>query len=492
MSTEQNASEVAVLVPDQEESTASAQSQQVGHVNPDLLDPQKAMWKPLLIFLIPFILSNVLQSLGGTVGSSVVGKGIGETALASLNVVMPVMFFMISFVFGLGSASSVLIGQAFGAGDQERIRKTVNTSLKFALILGVIVGIAGYAFARDLLILIQSPPTIIEGAVQFSRVMFIGMPLWFVYIIYTTFLRGTGDSKTPLYFLIISTALQILFSPWFAFGWLGVPAFGLVGVAFANILSLLITMIILVVYLAYKKHLLALDWSFVREIGIDREILLLMVKIGIPTSIQMVSVSLSELAVIFLINMHGERAVAAYGAVIQVITYVQMPAISLSMAVGIFGSQLIGARAVHRLGALLRSGILLNYIMGIILVGISYLFSEYILAWFLVDPVTLEMAQKTLLMVLWSYMIFGHAMIVSGLMRSSGTVFWPTVIGIFTVWGVQVPVAYLLSKVWGMGLDGIWLAYPVSFTVSLLLEYGYYYFFWKNKDHGILFAEKPE
>jgi putative MATE family efflux protein len=450
------------------------------------------MWKPLLIFLIPFIISNVLQSLGNTVGSSVVGKGISESALASLNVVMPVTFFLISFVIGLGSASSVLIGQAFGAGDHKRIRRTINTSLKFSLLLGVIIAIIGTVFTRELLSLIHTPPSLMESATSFARVIFVSLPIQFFYIIYTVFLRGTGDSKTPLYFLCISTVLQIIFSPLFAFGWLGLPAFGLIGVGMAYIASIMITLVILLIYLHRTRHLLALDRSFIQERGLDREILRLMIKIGLPTSIQMVFVSLSEVAVIFLINGYGPQSVAAYGAVIQVITYVQMPAISLGMAVGIFGSQLIGAQATHRLPALLRSGILLNYVIGISLVALSYLFSRTILSWFLVEPSTLAIAEKILLLVLWSYLIFGHAMIVSGIMRASGTVFWPTVIGIFTVWGVQVPVAYFLSKVVGMGLDGVWMAYPISFTVSLILEYGYYMFFWKNRQHDSLFKQPVE
>lgn len=477
---------------EQKEQVNEVASSQEKKINPDLLDPQKAMWKPLLIFLIPFIISNVLQSLGNTVSSSVVGKGISESALASLNVVMPVIFFLISFVFGLGSASSVLIGQAFGAGDYKRIRRTINTSLKFSVLLGVLIAIIGIVFTRELLSMIHTPSSLMDSAIQFARVIFVGLPIQFFYISYTVFLRGTGDSKTPLYFLCISTGLQIILSPLFAFGWLGLPTFGLIGVGMAQIGSIIITLVILLIYLHRTGHMLALDRSFIQERGMDREILRLMIKIGLPTSIQMVFVSLSEVAVIFLINGYGPQSVAAYGAVIQVITYVQMPAISLGMAVGIFGSQLIGAKAIDRLSTLLRSGILLNYVIGIALVAISYIFSRTILSWFLVEPSTLAMAENILLLILWSYLIFGHAMIVSGIMRASGTVFWPTIIGIFTVWGVQVPVAYFLSKIAGFGLDGVWMAYPISFTVSLLLEYGYYIFFWKNRQHDTLFKQPVE
>jgi Na+-driven multidrug efflux pump len=190
-----------------------------------------------------------------------------------------------------------------------------------------------------------------------------------------------------------------------------------------------------------------------------------------------------------LINSYGAQATAAYGAVIQVITYVHMPAISLGMAIGIFGSQLIGARATQRLGSLLKNAIMLNYVIGAVLVGIVYLFREPILALFLTEGTTLEMAERILLLVLWSYMLFGHGMVISGLMRASGTVLWPTLIGIFAVWGVQVPVAYLLSEGLGWGLDGVWLAYPVAFLFSLTAEYVYYRVSWKKKKHDVIFNE---
>lgn len=468
------------------EPLAETKTQQV---DPALLDPDQPIWKPLLVFLIPLMASNILQSLGGTVSSIIVGQGIGENALASINVVMPLIFFLISLVIGIGGASSVLIGQAFGANDIAQIKKVVNTSLKFSFFVGIILAILGVVFAPELLNMIHTPPAVIGNATQFARIVFAGLPLMFVYMIYTTFLRGTGDSKTPFYFLLLSTAINIIVAPILALGLWGLPAFSVKGIAVAMLLSNVIAMVTLFIYLKKKNHLLAVDRTLFNSLKMDPQILKLMIKIGLPSGIQMVFISLSEIAVIFLINSYGAQATAAYGAVIQVITYVQMPAMSLGMAIGIFGSQLIGARANHRLGALLKSGVLLNYVIGLVLVGITYLFSEQILALFLTESTTLAMAEEILLLVLWSYLLFGNSMVISGLMRSSGTVLWPTLIGIVAVWGVQVPVAYVLSKTMGLGLTGVWMAYPVAFAFSLIASYLYYRLQWKNKEHRNLFQE---
>lgn len=473
----------------QTEDTHIDQEEPKQQINTELLDPNLPIWKPLFFFLLPLMASNMLQSLGGTVSSIIVGQGIGENALAAINVVMPLIFFLISLVIGIGGASSVLIGQAFGASDWSRMKKIVSTSLQFSFFLGVFVALIGVMFTSQLLTIIQTPAEIMADATKFARIVFAGLPLMFVYMIYTTFLRGTGDSKTPFYFLLISTIINVVVSPILALGWLGFPSLSVSGIALAMLLSNLISMVILFIYLYRKKHMLAVDASLFRSFKMDAQILKLMIKIGLPSGIQMVFISLSEIAVIFLINAYGAQATAAYGAVIQVITYVQMPALSLGMAVGIFGSQLIGARANHRLNTLLKNGIMLNYVIGIILLVITYLFSRQILALFLVEPSTLAMAQTILLFVLWSYLLFGHSMVISGLMRSSGTVLWPTLIGIFAVWGVQVPSAYIYSKIVGMGLNGIWLAYPTAFAFSLLATYVYYRFWWKKKEHGNIFKQ---
>lgn len=471
---------------DSSESTSDLELSQEKEKSLDILDPNKPIWKPLVVFLIPLMLSNALQSLGGTISAIIMGRGLGEEALAAASAVFPVTFFLISIVIGIGSASSILIGQAYGGKEMDRLKQTVHTSLKFSFLLGLVMATIGLLFARPLLEMMGTPEVIIDSSVEFAQIMFAFLPIQFIYINYTTFLRGTGDSKTPFYFLIISTVLNITLTPFLSLGWAGFPELGLRGVAIASVLSITVTLILLMADLKRKKHILMVDQTFFTKLTWDGQILKLLLKIGIPTSVQMIFVSLSAVAVVVLINGYGEKATAAYGAVMQVITYVQFPAMSLGMAVGIFGSQIIGAGAINRLKSLFTSSILLNYMIGIVLVSLVYLFSSVILSWFLVEPSTLSLAKEILYIVLWSYMIFGHAAIISGLMRSSGTVFWPTLIGIIAIWGVQVPCAYLLSGIYG--LNGVWMAYPIAFTFNMIVQYAYYRFFWRGKQHDSLFA----
>lgn len=264
-------------------------------------------------------------------------------------------------------------------------------------------------------------------------------------------------------------------------GYLGFPKLGVEGAAYATIISTVLTFAALIVYLNVIKHPLRLDRKALSHLKPDFPLVRLMLRLGIPSSINMILVSLSEIAVISFVNYFGSSATAAYGAVNQVASYVQMPAISLGISVSIFAAQAIGAGQFERLEKIVRASVLLNYITGGVLVVIVYIFSRDILSWFLTDKVTLGTAHSLLMITLWSYLIFGNAQIFAATMRASGTVLWPTVFSVISIRAVEVPVAYVLSQHTSLGIRGIWVGYPAAFIVSLLLQYLYYRLVWKKK-----------
>jgi putative MATE family efflux protein len=450
------------------------------------VDNDKPVWRVMLVFLIPLMLSNALQSISGTVSSILLGQFIGVNALATVSSFFPVFFFLISFVIGLGSASSILIGQAYGAQNHERVKSVMGTTLTSTFLLGSLLAIIGGIFAKDMLGLIGTPANILADAAAYARIFFYAMPILFLSISYTTFIRGTGDSKTPFYFLIISTALTIALTPILVLGMFGFPALRINGAAWANVIGSFITFFIFLVYLYRANHPLRFDRKTLHYLKLDGGIFKLLIKIGIPTSVQMVLISLAMIAVVSFVNRFGSLATAAYGAVNQIASYVMMPAMSLGMAVSIFGAQAIGAGLSERLKKVLYAGVMLNYIIGGILISLAYLFAGTLLSLFISEEQTMELAHELLRITLWSYLIFGHASVMSGMMRSSGTVFWPTALSIASIWGVEVPVAYVLS--YRVGIEGIWFAYPIAFFVNLLLQYGYYQFFWKKKSHTQLIS----
>ncbi len=443
------------------------------------LDDSKPIWRSMALFLIPLMLSNILQSLGQSANSIYIGRLVGVNALAAVSAIFPIVFFLVSFLIGLASGSTALIGQAYGASDHTRVKEIAGSTIALTLVLGAIVGILGGVFAYPMLAALHTPANIIAASASYARVTFFGIPIFFTYLIYTTFMRGTGDTKTPFYVLIASTALTMSLTPALILGWLGLPRFGTNGAAIGNILASALALVGLLVYLRRTGNPLALDAEMLRNVRLRWPLVRTIAKIGIPTSVNLVMVSLSEIALLSLVNGYGSLAVAAYGAVNQVVSYVQFPAISIAIAASIFSSQSIGAGRTDRVPTVVRAAIVLNYVIEGVLIALAYVFSSDLISLFVASPPTVAIAHSLLMITLWSYAIFGNSRVLSAIMIASGTVVWPTAIGIVSIWGVEVPVAYALAA--RIGLDGVWYGYPAAFVAALVAQSCYFLFVWKRK-----------
>lgn len=447
----------------------------------NVFEEGKPMWQILLVFLIPLMLSNVLQSASQTMASIWIGRLISTQALGAISAVFPIIFLLFSFVFGVSSGSSVLIGQAFGARDLHKVKRVAGTVLAAALYLGIIVAVLGALGSPTMLGWLATPPDILPQSDAYAKVIFITMPIFFVYFVYATILRGTGDSQTPFYALIVSSLLAIAITPLFILGVFGLPKLGVVSAAVAGFIANGAALAWLIYYLHRRNHPLKFDREMFADMVIDWKILGAVVRIGVPTGIQVMMVSLAEIAILGMVNRFGSSATAAYGAVNQVVGYVQFPAISIGIAASIFGAQCIGARREDKLGSVVRSAVGLNYVVGGIIILLCYIFAWNILGWFITDPHTLDIAHQLLMITLWSYLFFGNSAVLSGLMRGSGSVLWPTINGIFAVLCVEVPVAFVLMH--RFGLYGVWIGYPAAYCVVLALQFSYYELVWKRKTH---------
>lgn len=231
----------------------------------------QSVWRSMSLFLVPLLLSNVLQSVGQLVGMVFVGRWLGVDALAAVSSFFPLFFLLISFTIGIGSGSSILIGQAYGAKNEERMKAIVGTTLTFTFMLGVVLAVVGSVFTLDILRLMGTPENVIDVSVRYARILFCAMPLMFLYFAYTTFLRGTGDSKTPFYTLIVSTVINIGLLPLLILGLFGLPKFGIYGSAYATVISNIVTFIVLMIYLRKRKHPLAFDRTALRSLKMDKK-----------------------------------------------------------------------------------------------------------------------------------------------------------------------------------------------------------------------------
>ena len=437
------------------------------------------LWKTFLVFLAPMMLSNILQALFGTINNVYLGQMIGVDALAAVSVFFPVMFFFVAFVMGLSSGATVLIGQAWGAGEPGKVRAVAGATLTVALLCATTIAVFGGVFSRPLLIALATPPDILEEASAYARIMMITMPLTFVFILLTAMLRGVGDTMTPLLALTISTAVGLAVTPALIRGWLGLPRLGVASAAWAAAASSLLTLLWLAANLRRRHHPLAFDAAFLRTMRLDGALLGKVMRLGIPAAVGMVVMSLAELVLLGLVNGFGSSATAAYGAVNQVMSYVQFPAMSIAISVSIFGAQAIGRGNADRLGSIVRTGLVMNLVLTGGLVALGYLFSRAIMSCFITDAAVLYLAQGLLHIVLWSSVLFGMATVFSGMMRASGTVLMPLLISIFAIAAIEVPTAVILSR--AIGIEGVWTAYPITFTAMFILQMSYYMLVWRKR-----------
>ena len=298
----------------------------------------RPLWRVFAAFLAPMLASNILQSLSGTLNNIYLGQMLGVKALAAVSGFFPVMFFFIAFMIGLGAGASVLIGQAWGAGKVERVRAVAGTTLAVGLAFGLVVAVLGGSFTGTMLRALGTPPDILPDATQYARIILIAMPGLFVFLLATAMLRGVGDTVTPLYTLLISAGIGLVLTPALIRGWAGLPQLGVASGAAATVVSFVVATTWLGWRLRRLHSPLAPGRALAAHLRIDGGLLRGVLRVGVPTGVQLIVVSLAEIALLGLVNGYGSKATAAYGAVNQVVAYVQFPAISIAITTSILGA----------------------------------------------------------------------------------------------------------------------------------------------------------
>lgn len=441
----------------------------------------RPLWQRFSLFLIPLMVSNILQSLSGTVNSIYVGQLVGVEALAAIATYFPIVFFLMSFMIGLSAGSTTLIGQAWGARDVNKVKAIAGTALTASIIFGIVIAIVGGIWTEEIMAVLGAPENIRHLAVSYARISLIGMPGFFLFLVVTSILRGVGDTITPLFSLVLSMVVSLLVTPAFILGWFGLPQLGVDAAAWATIAGFMTVLIFLFVYMRARNMPLAPDGVLLGAmLKPDMKLLGLTLKLGIPAGLQMVISSIAGIVVVGLVNRFGSDATAAYGALGQVMSYVQFPAMSIGIAASIFAAQAIGARNQSQLGAITRTALVMNLIITGALVVLAYLFSERVVALFITDPEVIALTESLLQVVLWSIVLFGGSVVFSGVMRASGTVYVPMLISLACILGIELPGAIWLSQT-ELGLKGIWVAYAASFCAMLVLQAAWYQFVWKKK-----------
>jgi len=431
--------------------------------------------RTLILFSVPTLMGNILQSLSGTVNSIWVGRLIGENALAATANANIVMFLVASAAFGFGMAGTVKIGQRFGARDIDGARRTFGTAVGFAGLIMVAIALLGWLLAPALLTVLKTPGAAYPLALTYIRLMFVSLPFMMVSVILTMGLRGTGDARTPLIFMSVTVGIDAIFNPMLISGFGPFPKLGIAGSALSTIIASLVSFVGMLIYVYRKDLPLRLRGAELKYLKPAREELNFIVLKGIPMGAQMLVMSAAGIIIVGLVNREGLMMTAAYGAAMQLFTYIQMPAMAIGGAVSAMAAQMIGAKKWHRLDHVTRAGVMVNFLMTGVLTVVLLVFDRAALGLFLgsASP-AVEIGRHIQVISVWSFMLFGVTMVYSATMRAGGAVIVPLVIIAIALYPVRLGF-YFLTYSW-LGSDAIWWSFTVGSIAGLALGWWFYRF----------------
>ncbi|MFC4765585.1 MATE family efflux transporter [Dyella koreensis] len=429
--------------------------------------------RTLLMFALPILGSTVLQSLNASVNAMWIGHFMGESALGGVSNASLIVFLLLTAVFGVSMASTILVGQSLGARNMVEAKRVVGTGVSFFVALSVAVSVLGYFNTEWMLRTLGTPPDALSYATPYLRMIFVAMPSMYFYNFLMMTLRGAGDARTPLAFMAMSVLLDIALNPLLMFGWGPVPAMGIVGSATATLISQSVALIALLATLYARKHFLRLTRAELAYLRPDATILRSLIFKGLPMGLQMIVISSSAMLMMHLVNGYGSHTTAAYGAASQLWNYVQMPAMAIGAAVSSMAAQNVGAQLWDRVSRIAKVGVAYNFLLSGALIAVIYVFNRAALNLFLPGHgEALTLAQHLNMIAVWSFMFFGVTFVLFGVVRSTGAVWPPLVILTISMWLIRPPFAYSLMP--SIGADAIWWSFPLGSLASMLMAMAYY------------------
>ena len=429
----------------------------------------------LLMFALPVLGANVLQSLNGSVNAVWVGRFLGEAALTATSNANLVLFLMLGTMFGIGMAATILVAQSVGARDLAEARRIVGTSATFFFGVSVVIAVAGWIFVDAILEVLGTPPDALPLARDYLRIIFVAVPAANLLTFVMTILRGAGDSRTPFYFMALAVVLDIVLNPLFIRGIGPWPALGIAGSALSTLVGQTVSVIAILILLYAKKHPLRLAGADLALLKPDPALLRIVVAKGIPMGLQMIVISASALVLMGIVNSYGSQTAAAYGIAAQLWTYIQMPALAIGAAVSSMAAQNVGAKRWDRIDRITLSGVGFNLVLTGALVLLLYVFDRPVLGLFLIgDSAAIDMAVHINNVASWSFILFGVTIVLFATVRATGAVMPPLIILVVSVLIIRTGFAYGLQERFGQ--EAAWWSFAVGSLAALVLAAGYYRF----------------
>ncbi len=441
---------------------------------------QGPLARTLLLFALPQLVGNVLQSLNGSINAIWVGQLLGDQALAATANANIIMFLLFALVFGFGMAATVRIGQAWGAHDVVAARRVLGTALGLTGAIALITTVGGILYAHVLLDWLATPGAARGQALAYLQVVFIANPLATITTMIAMGLRGAGDAATPLRFMILATVLDVALNPILILGWGPIPALGIAGSAWATVIATSIGLTALLIWIYAKDLPLRLRGAELRWLKPRREETRFLLAKGLPMGAQMLIISGAGVIMIGLVNREGIVTAAAYGALLQVWNYIGMPAMAIGGAVSAMVAQHIGAGREDRVDAISRAGSLANLAMTALLIAALLPFDRPLLELFLgAGSPSVAAALHIQDLAIWTYLPFGITIVLFGTLRAYGVIYAQLLVLFVSMYGVRLGAYYLLYPL--IGPDALWYSFLLSSVLSMALTLAvYFYMPWRK------------
>ena len=416
----------------------------------------------LLRFALPLVLTSWLQMLFNAADSLVVGRFAGSAALGAVGVTFSFVMLLIGFFGGLATGVMVCASNDVGAGDIKSYRETMHVSLLLALLVGVFVMLLGEFISRPVLRLMHAPEDILDNAVLYLRIYFLCMPAQIVYNNGAALLRARGDSRHPLIFLAISGATNLVLNVIFvaAFKW------SVVGVAVATAISQYLS-----AFLVLRAHTREPDpWRLeLKNLCLRKEKIGRIVRIGLPAGLQIAMLAASDIPLQTAVNSLGSLAVSGNAAALNVDGIIFMTIEALAQACTVFTGQCVGARMFDRAKTVLRNGLCVTVLCGIVFGGLGALLRFRIVGWYLPDsPEAVAFGADRALAVVTFVFIYAVMATINASLRGYGITLAPAIINILALFGLRLTWAYTYFPKHPT-LFHLYISYPIAWTVAIVL-----------------------
>lgn len=424
------------------------------------------IWKPLLGFFFPILIGTFFQQMYNTVDALIIGQYVGKDALAAVGTTGTLLNLLISFFVGIASGATVIISQYFGAGDAKNVSKAVHTSMAFAFVSGILITVLGLVTTDISLKALQVPNEIFADAKIYLQIYYGGMIASMIYNVGTGILRAVGDSKTPLYILIVSCIANVVLDLLFV----AVFNMGVAGAAIATVISQVISAVMVIFRLCRSREVYALTFKYLK---FHKDILAAMLKIGMPTGLQSVMYSLSNLIIQSTVNSFGTDTIAAWTIFGKIDGVIWVIIGSFGVAITTFVGQNFGAMKYDRIkkGAKIC---LLICISLVLIVSILIFFLASPLFGFFTDDITvIEIGVSMARIMVPFYFLYSFVEIYSGVIRGVGETLQSTIITFIGICILRIGWIFAVVPVF-KSFETLVLSYPITWAVTAAAFIIYY------------------